>query len=78
MRLDGGWPASIPSPSSGTLDIGPLSLHLYGVMIALGVIAAVWLTGRRLEEKGIGTRDDISAIAVWAVAAGVCGFSTGP
>ena len=27
-------------------------------MIALGVIAAVWLAGRRLEQKGIGTRDD--------------------
>ena len=33
-------PASIPSPSSGTLDIGPLSLNAYGLMIALGVIAA--------------------------------------
>ena len=34
--------ASIPSPSSGALTIGPLSIHAYGLMIALGVIAAVW------------------------------------
>ena len=66
-------PASIPSPSSGSLEIGPLSLHLYGVMIALGVIAAVWLAGRRAEEAGAGTRDDIAAMAVWAVVAGVIG-----
>ena len=31
--------ASIPSPSSGALTIGPLSIHAYGLMIALGVIA---------------------------------------
>jgi prolipoprotein diacylglyceryl transferase len=65
--------ASIPSPSSGSLNIGPLSIHAYGLMIALGVIAAVWLTGRRLEAKGQGTREDASSMAVWAVIAGVIG-----
>ncbi len=65
--------ASLPSPSFNSIDIGPLSLNLYGLMIALGVIAAVWLFGRRLEERQIGTRDDASAIAIWAVLAGVIG-----
>ena len=65
--------ASIPSPSSGALTIGPLSIHAYGLMIALGVIAAVWLLGRRLEISGAGTREDASSIAVWAVIAGVIG-----
>ncbi len=65
--------ASIPSPSNNSIDIGPLSLNIYGLMIALGVVAAVWLFGRRLEERGVGTRDDASAIAVWAVLAGVIG-----
>jgi len=65
--------ASIPSPSFNSIDIGPLSLNLYGLMIALGVIAAVWLFGRRLEERGVGTKDDASAIAIWAVLAGVIG-----
>lgn len=65
--------ASIPSPSSGALTIGPLSIHAYGLMIALGVVAAVWLTGRRLEASGAGTRDDASSMAVWAVIAGVIG-----
>ncbi len=66
-------PASIPSPSSGEISIGPLSIHAYGLMIALGVIAAVWLTGRRLEARGEGTRDDVSAMAIWAVIAGILG-----
>jgi len=65
--------ASIPSPSSGALTLGPLSIHAYGLMIALGVIAAVWLFGRRLELMHIGTREDASAVAVWAVIAGVIG-----
>jgi prolipoprotein diacylglyceryl transferase len=65
--------ASIPSPSSGTLSIGPLNLRAYGLMIALGVIAAVWLSSRRLERTGLGTADDMSAIALWAVPAGVIG-----
>jgi prolipoprotein diacylglyceryl transferase len=73
------WPgttalfASIPSPSNGTLSIGPLKIHAYGLMIALGVVLGVWLMGRRFEEKGIGTRDDANSVAVWAVIAGVIG-----
>ena len=65
--------ASIPSPSSGSISIGPLDLRAYGLMIALGVIAAVWLCGRLLEQKGAGTTDDVSAIAIWGVGAGIIG-----
>lgn len=64
---------SIPSPSSGVIKIGPLPIHMYGLCIALGVLAAVWLMGRRAEASGAGTRDDVSGMAVWAVVAGVIG-----
>ena len=64
---------SIPSPSSGSLHLGPLRLNAYGLMIALGVVAAVKLTGRRAEKIGVGNTDDISSIAMWAVPAGVIG-----
>ena len=65
--------ASIPSPSSGSIHIGPLRLNAYGLMIALGVIVAVRIAGRRAERIGQGTTEDISAIAMWAVPAGVLG-----
>ena len=55
------------------LQLGPLKLNAYGAMIALGVVAAVWLSGRRLEKRGAGTREDMSAIALWGVPAGVIG-----
>ncbi|HSJ90680.1 MAG TPA: prolipoprotein diacylglyceryl transferase family protein, partial [Ilumatobacter sp.] len=64
---------SIPSPSSASLEIGPLELRAYGLLIALGVIAGVWLLGRMLERKGIGTADDASAIGMWGVGAGIVG-----
>jgi len=65
--------ASIPSPSFDSIDIGPLSLNIYGLLIALGVVAAIWLMGRRFEQRGVGTMDDASAIGLWAVFAGVLG-----
>ncbi len=65
--------ASIPSPPSGTVHLGPLQLNAYGAMIALGVMASVWLAGRRMEERGVGTRDDMGAIAMIAVPVGIVG-----
>jgi prolipoprotein diacylglyceryl transferase len=42
-------------------------------MIALGVIVAVRIAGRRAEARGVGTVEDFSSIAMWAVPAGVIG-----
>lgn len=63
---------SIPSPSSGELHLGPLKVHYYGLMIALGVVAAVWLAGKRWEQRG-GQREDISNLALLCVPAGLIG-----
>jgi len=66
-------PGTIPSPSSGSIDLFFLSIHAYGLMIAAGAVAAIWLAGRRLEAAGVGTRDDMVSIGTWAVLAGVAG-----
>lgn len=65
--------ASIPSPASGALGVGPLQINAYGVMIALGVVAATWLASRRLVAAQSGTSDDMQSIALWAVIGGVVG-----
>jgi prolipoprotein diacylglyceryl transferase len=64
--------ASIPSPSSGTLDLGPLTIHMYGLMLLAGIAACIWLTGRRWVARG-GDWDLIFRLAVWGVAAGIVG-----
>jgi prolipoprotein diacylglyceryl transferase len=64
--------ASIPSPSKGTIEIGPLTLRAYGFMLALGVVAAVWLTSRRWQARGHDPQQ-ISSLALWCVPAGVLG-----
>ena len=64
--------ASIPSPSFNQLDLGPLSVNLYGLMIALGALAGIGIAERRWAARG-GDPEDIGSIAVWAVAAGLVG-----
>ncbi|HEY4409383.1 MAG TPA: prolipoprotein diacylglyceryl transferase family protein, partial [Acidimicrobiia bacterium] len=64
--------AAIPSPSFDALHLGRFQVRLYGIMIALGVLAAVTVAGRRWERRG-GDRSDISALASWAVPAGLVG-----
>ncbi len=64
--------ASIPSPSSGILDLGPLSLHMYGLMLLVAIAACVYITGRRWTRLG-GDWDLVLQVAVWGVAAGIAG-----
>jgi prolipoprotein diacylglyceryl transferase len=64
--------ASIPSPSSNKIEMGPLDLTFYGVLIALGALAAIALAQRRWSERG-GDPELMQRIGVWSVAAGVVG-----
>lgn len=62
----------IPSPPANGIDIGGLKLHVYGLMIALGVAAAVWLSQRRWSAIG-GQPGTMAALAVWGVPGGLIG-----
>ena len=64
--------SSIPSPNSGSFDLGPLTLRGYGLMIALGVIAAVWLAAKRFTDRSLSS-DHAAGIAMWSVPAGIVG-----
>ena len=63
---------SIPSPSSSTVDIGPLSIHFYGLTLLVAIAAAVGITGLRWTRRG-GDWDLIFRVAVWGVAFGIVG-----
>jgi prolipoprotein diacylglyceryl transferase len=63
----------IPSPSSGSFNLAShLSIHLYGVMLLLGIAGAIWLTGRRWVAWG-GDWDLIFRMSLWGVIAGIIG-----
>lgn len=64
--------ASIPSPSSPTIDLGPLSLRVYGILLAVGVVVAAKIAERRWARTG---RDAHELAAIWlaVVIAGVVG-----
>jgi prolipoprotein diacylglyceryl transferase len=64
--------ASIPSPASNAIEIGPLDLRYYGLMIGLGVVAAIIVTTRRYGRMG-GDTAIAEKLLVWAVVAGVLG-----
>ncbi len=64
--------ASIPSPSRGTIGLGPLKFNAYGLCIALGAVAAVSFASKRWQRWG-GNADDVAAISMFAVPAGVIG-----
>ena len=52
---------SIPSPDSNQIILGPLHLRAYGLMIALGVFAAIEISRRRWMARG-GDPDDGNSI----------------
>lgn len=64
--------ASIPSPSRGVIEIGPLELHAYGLMLALGVLAAATIAERRYTRWG-GEPRTVTEIAIPVVVGGVIG-----
>jgi prolipoprotein diacylglyceryl transferase len=64
--------ASIPSPDTSVIDVGPFVIHMYGVMLLLSIIACVVLTGIRWTRLG-GDWDLVLRVAVWGVAAGIVG-----
>jgi prolipoprotein diacylglyceryl transferase len=65
-------PAAIPSPSANAVDLGPFTVHVYGLCYALAVIAAVAITRRRWEAQG-GSRELVYDVALWAFPAGIVG-----
>ncbi len=64
--------ASIPSPPSNTIDLGPLTIHFYGILIGLGVVVAAIVATRRYEKFG-GNPAILDSVILWTVAIGFLG-----
>jgi len=64
--------AFIPSPSTNGFHLGPLDIHVYGLMYVVAITLAVIITRRRWRAVG-GNPDLVSDVALWAVPAGIIG-----
>jgi prolipoprotein diacylglyceryl transferase len=64
--------ASIPSPSFNSFSIGPLDLHLYGLLIGTGMVVGVWLAQRKMVERGEDP-NHIADLALWCIPAALIG-----
>ena len=52
--------------------IGPLDIHTYGVLVALGFLAGIGVTARRAPREGL-RPEQISDLGVWLILAGMLG-----
>ena len=73
MRLVTALLASIPSPSSGSFQLwSHFTIHMYGVMLLIGIAGCIWLTGRRWVRWG-GDWDLVFQMSLWGVVGGIVG-----
>jgi len=68
--------AQIPSPTQNVLEIGPLTIFYYGILIAVGVIIAILVSKKRYERFG-GSGDFFESVAIWAIVMGFLGARAG-
>jgi prolipoprotein diacylglyceryl transferase len=65
-------PAAIPSPTTGVWHLGPFPLRAYALCILVGIGVAVWITSRRLADRGYPPEKALD-ISAWAVPFGIVG-----
>ena len=56
-------------------QLGPLSIHWYGVMVALGFLAGLWTAGRRALRVGIAP-EKIMDLGPWLIVGTILGART--
>ena len=56
-------------------EYGPLSIHWYGVMVALGFLAGLWTAGRRGLRSGIAA-EKIIDLGPWLIIGAIVGART--
>lgn len=62
----------IPTISLESFQLGPLTIHVWGLFVALGILAAVVWTAKRGKRRGLASNIVLDA-AFWVVIAGLLG-----
>lgn len=62
----------IPYPDFGPLKLGPLEIHAFGVLVAIGILLGSWVTIRHARKRGLDL-DLLRSAITWLLVAGfVC------
>jgi prolipoprotein diacylglyceryl transferase len=64
--------AAIPSPTTAAWNLGPIPIRAYALCIVLGIVAACYITERRMRARGAPPYLVLD-VAIWAVPAGIVG-----
>ena len=64
--------ASIPSPAVNEFSLGPLTIHIYGILIAIGVFVAAVVITRRYARFGEDA-SSLDRVIIWTVVLGFIG-----
>ena len=65
--------AAIPYTTFPDIELGPLTLRTFGLMVGLGVLLGAWIAGRYIEANAGVPRDETYRMATRLVVAGVIG-----
>ena len=60
------------SPGAIALEIGPITIRWYGILMATAILVGFWLAHRRALEESL-PADELVRVAQWSVVAGLCG-----
>ena len=63
---------SIPSPSNSVIHLGPLPLHLYGLILAIAVLVAARVSEKRWVDRGHSAKE-FADLVIWIIIGGVVG-----
>jgi prolipoprotein diacylglyceryl transferase len=64
--------AGIPYETFPTIELGPLTIRVFGLMVALGMITGILVAARRNERYGV-PRGETERVGFWLVVVGLIG-----
>jgi phosphatidylglycerol---prolipoprotein diacylglyceryl transferase len=65
--------AVIPYTTFPEIELGPITIRTFGVMVGIGVVLGAWLAGRYIEARSVITREETYRMATILVVAGIVG-----
>lgn len=68
--------AGIPYETFPTIQLGPLTVRVFGLMVALGMITGILVAARRNERYGV-PRGETERVGFWLVVVGLVGARAG-